>query len=139
MGKTEQTLRQRHYGHRREVEQASSALGQHFSEVITDNTDNDDFNDDDDKGEGRVRGSGQPHAPGDRGGGGRRAAGQVIMTMIMTLMIMTVIMIMTIMMTGRDIGSMSLPPLPLGASTSGTSWAELGPSEPSGQYNIGCR
>ena len=34
MGKTEQTLRQRHYGHRREVEQASSALGQHFSEVI---------------------------------------------------------------------------------------------------------
>ena len=27
-------MRQRHYGHRREVEQASSALGQHFSEVI---------------------------------------------------------------------------------------------------------
>ena len=101
MGKTEQTLRQRHYGHRREVEQASSALGQHFSEVITDNTDNDDFNDDDDTGEGRVRGSGQPHAPGDRGGGGQRAAGQVIMTlMIITMMMMK-------MMLGRDIGSMS--------------------------------
>ena len=66
MGKTEQTLRQRHYGHRREVEQASSALGQHFSEVkmmilivINNNTD------DDNVGEGRVRGLGQPHAPGD--------------------------------------------------------------------------
>ena len=31
VGKTEQSLKQRHYGHRREVEHASSALGQHFS------------------------------------------------------------------------------------------------------------
>ena len=31
VGKTEQSLKQRHYGHRREVEQGSSALGQHFS------------------------------------------------------------------------------------------------------------
>ena len=30
VGKTEQSLRQRHYGHRREIEAASSALGQHF-------------------------------------------------------------------------------------------------------------
>ena len=31
VGKTEQSLRQRHYGHRREIEAASSALGQHFA------------------------------------------------------------------------------------------------------------
>ena len=31
VGKTEQSLRQRHYGHRREIEKGSSALGQHFS------------------------------------------------------------------------------------------------------------
>jgi len=31
VGKTEQSLKQRHYGHRREIEQGSSALGQHFS------------------------------------------------------------------------------------------------------------
>jgi len=30
VGKTEQTLRQRHYGHRREIETLSSPLGQHF-------------------------------------------------------------------------------------------------------------
>jgi len=32
VGKTEQSLRQRHYGHRREIEVGSSALGQHFSQ-----------------------------------------------------------------------------------------------------------
>ena len=37
MGKTEQTLRQRHYGHRREVETRSSALGQHFADCGLDN------------------------------------------------------------------------------------------------------
>ena len=31
VGKTEKSLRQRHYGHRREIEMASSALGLHFS------------------------------------------------------------------------------------------------------------
>ncbi len=31
VGKTEQTLRQRHYGHRREIDQESSHLGKHFS------------------------------------------------------------------------------------------------------------
>ena len=31
VGKTDQSLRQRHYGHRREIEQGSSALGKHFS------------------------------------------------------------------------------------------------------------
>ena len=30
VGKTEQTLRQRHYGHRREIETLSAPLGQHF-------------------------------------------------------------------------------------------------------------
>ena len=72
-----------------------------------------------------MRGPGQPHAPGDRGGGGWGAASQVIMTMIMML---TMTLIMT-MMSGRDIGSMSWPPSPPGASTSGMSWAERGPSE----------
>lgn len=33
VGKTEQTLRQRHYGHRREIETQSSPLGQHFGSV----------------------------------------------------------------------------------------------------------
>ena len=37
MGKTEQSLRQRHYGHRREVETRSSALGQHFADCGLDN------------------------------------------------------------------------------------------------------
>ncbi len=32
VGKTEQTLRQRHYGHRREIETAASPLGRHFAE-----------------------------------------------------------------------------------------------------------
>jgi len=32
VGKTEQTLRQRHYGHRREIETLSSPLGRHFGE-----------------------------------------------------------------------------------------------------------
>ena len=93
--------------------------------VINNNTD------DDNVGEGRVRGLGQPHAPGDRGGGGQRAACQVKITMIMILMVI-------MMITGRDIGSMSWPPLPPGASTSGTSWAGRGPSEGSGHENIRC-
>ena len=37
MGKTEQSLRQRHYGRRREVETRSSALGQHFADCGLDN------------------------------------------------------------------------------------------------------
>ncbi len=32
VGRTEQCLRQRHYGHRREIEQASTPLGRHFAE-----------------------------------------------------------------------------------------------------------
>ena len=32
VGKTAQTLKQRHYGHRREIDKQSSNLGKHFSE-----------------------------------------------------------------------------------------------------------
>lgn len=32
VGKTEQTLKQRHYGHRREIEIASTPLGKHFAQ-----------------------------------------------------------------------------------------------------------
>ena len=32
VGKTEQELRQRHYGHRREIETGSSPLGKHFAQ-----------------------------------------------------------------------------------------------------------
>ena len=31
VGKTAQSLKQRHYGHRREIDQQSSYLGQHFA------------------------------------------------------------------------------------------------------------
>ena len=33
VGKSSKSLRQRHYGHRREIETESSALGQHFSQA----------------------------------------------------------------------------------------------------------
>ncbi len=33
MGKTQNSLRDRHYGHRREIDTQSSLLGKHFGEV----------------------------------------------------------------------------------------------------------
>ena len=62
----------------------------------------------------------------------------MMIMMIIIMMMMMIMMMIMMMMSGRVIGSMSWPPLPPGASTSGTSWAGPGLSESSGQWNIGC-